>query len=101
MKIGEKNYLKIEVVFNGETIAVFTDKDLKISQGTSIDYTPALMPKYDQKEALSYAIRGIDDKLKTYASLGIDKYFEEFSKLVELRKTLKSELEELSDDGKT
>ena len=99
MKIGEKKYSKIEVVFNGETIAVFTDNDLKISQGTSIDYTPALMPKYDQKEVIRLALDSLRRKVSLLSCS--EENFAEISRLLKLRDTLVEELEELSDNGKT
>lgn len=99
MKIGEKNYLKIEVTFKDETIVVFTDKDLKLAQGASIDYTPALMPKYDQKEVIRLALDSLRRKVSLLSYS--EENFAEISRLLKLRDTLVEELEELSDNGKT
>ena len=95
MRIGEKNYSKIEVTFKGETIVVFTDKDLKLAQGTSIDYTPALMPKYDKKEVIKLALDSIRIHVRNLSCS--EENFDDVSHLLKLRNTLAEELEELSN----
>lgn len=63
---------------------------------------PVEQPKYDydMKEVLKYAIHGIDRELEWCVDFGVKHTMDKISELIQLRKTLSQELEELSDNGK-
>ena len=62
---------------------------------------PVEQPKYDMKEVLKYAIHGIDRELEWCVDFGVKHTMNKISELIQLRKTLSQELEELSGNAET
>ena len=61
---------------------------------------PVEQPKYDKVEVLNYAIEGIKNRIRDLR-FHIEENFDEILYLMNLKKTLENELEELSGNAKT
>ena len=61
---------------------------------------PVEQPKYDKVEVLNYAIEGIKNRIRDL-KFHIEENFDEILYLMNLKKTLENELEELSGNAET